>query len=279
MKPSNAAMLDGGASQWSKPDASTFHAEADSIEGEKKLYDHACLGGWSLRAQLCRFVPSGCFGSTAYAVAEAFDAGGEAEYIDTMDVRAIRKMPFLRCSLLVVLATLLAGCRSEESRPATKHETPPAPSTAQAPMLSKGLVKLLLEPALPNLTPEQVIKRFAWIELERTQPLPDSIELVGKVEAGFVKVGFFREDGRLEFTHLRLDVPATTVEEAGEKYEKLLAAVRDKLGKPHLIQNDPPYLMQSYKLGTQLEVNVGAVKTFDEGQPYVALSVVVPGPS
>jgi hypothetical protein len=198
----------------------------------------------------------------------------------------------------IAMATWVCACREGKSEPPAQRDEPQAAASAEpsanspeqqapsdpermrsGPSIPRAdLIALLLEPKLSNLTPDEARKHFAQLGLERMDSLPDAFDLAAKTDEGFVKVGYFRQDGRWTFTHLRFQVPVATAEEAQKTYEEIAAHVRDKLGEPQQIVAKSPYFARTFKLSSELDANVGAVTSFDEGRPYAALSIAISKP-
>ncbi len=127
------------------------------------------------------------------------------------------------------------------------------------------------------MTSEQAMERYEALGLVRSGENPSVHEFVANTATERVRFVYQRRHGEAQwkFVNVVLELPADTGTRARELYEQLAVLVTSRLGKPRQVLERPPYFGQTFALGAQLEVSVGAV-TAQEPRPYAALTIVVP---
>jgi len=154
-----------------------------------------------------------------------------------------------------------------------------APRGEQArvlPISREQLITRLLEPAQASWTIDAVQQRFMELGLQRTEPLPGSLQLVVHSDSEHLQFNYLPDDqGGWRFADSSLEMPTKSAEEVLASYKKLSALLQKRLGKPTWSKDDAQYRSRGYKLGKQLDVALGAVATEGDSRPYLAFSVAV----
>ena len=147
---------------------------------------------------------------------------------------------------------------------------------SEADIAREEAVKMLLEPKLASMSPNEANAHYSAFNMKRVEPVPEEINLVGSAADGKFKICFAQDDGQWSFTNARLEFPAAGEQEAEADYRKLSEILRARFGAPKEVMAQRPFLGEGYPLSDKLEAYVGAV--LGGGTvPHTILSIIPAG--